>query len=101
MQFPLNHKHAITSDNRFFVIGGTFNLTSAYKETYEIVDENNFVDRKPLLSPRHSFGCIPINTSIIVIGGYYSITKTLSSCEIYNSLRDEWLELPYLSASRA
>ncbi|CAI2372016.1 unnamed protein product [Moneuplotes crassus] len=100
MQFPLNHKHAFTSDNRLFVIGGTFNLTNAYRETYEVLQNHELIDKQSLNTPRHSFACISVSTSILVLGGYFSRSKTLSSCEIYNSLLDEWVYLPNLNYSR-
>ena len=56
MQFPLNHKYAQTEDNRIFVIGGTFNLINSYRQTYEIVNENEIEDRQSMHSARHSFG---------------------------------------------
>lgn len=45
MQFPLNHKHAITSEGRLFVIGGTFNLTNSYRQTYEVTGSHELVEK--------------------------------------------------------
>ena len=89
MQFPLNHKYAITSDNRLFVIGGTFNLYNSYRQTYEIVNEDTIVDRGSMIEPRNSFGCLAIETSVLVIGGYHSLKRTLSTCELYSSVHDK------------
>ena len=79
MQFPLNHKYALTSDNRLFVIGGTFNLINSYRHTYEIVDEDCIIEKRSMFEARNSFGCIPLSTSILVIGGYHKLRTTLST----------------------
>ena len=56
MQFPRNHKHAVTSDGRIFVIGGMLNIINAIKHTYEIVENTKLIQKKSLNAQRHSFG---------------------------------------------
>lgn len=66
-----------------------------------MIDSEHIRECKSMIEPRHSFGCIAVSTSVIVVGGYFSHKKVLNSCEIYNSKINKWAMFPPIAEQKA
>ena len=83
------------------MVGGTIDLINSVNQWYELIGTNQIKPVRNLIEPRHSFGCVTIKSSIVVIGGYFSHKTVLNSWEFYYAKCNRWVMFPPISEQRA
>lgn len=103
----LSHFGAVCTDGKLFVIGGVSDavdpLTGDQDGSFA-TDEvwsydpvvRQWAQRASMLVPRAMFACCVLNGNIVVAGGFTSCRKSISQAEMYDTAKDEWIQMPDL-----
>jgi len=91
------HSTVATPEGKIYVIGGAdFKVHNhSSRRTYIYRNQNNSLVRlNDMNIAREAFSCVIINGLIYAVGGISAGEGTLTECEVYDPVADEWNLLP-------
>ncbi|CAK9302575.1 unnamed protein product [Gordionus sp. m RMFG-2023] len=91
---------AATIKNKIFMVGGFNGEEITNTAEYLDTDLEQWIEIRPMLSPRTGVRCVSHNNILYVVGGFNG-TNRLNSGEYYNLEKGDWVEIPNMLCPRS